>query len=333
MKTQHFKSFAGIVAAALILTACIKPNYPPKDPGEGGGGNNGGSCDKYATGTIEGCPTDPNMWFINAQNPISSAYPNYTLLFPVNLPAAFKQNAKTVSFKYKLLPDSVALICMCGTPPHPYGRKIEICEIKEDEDVVVVMKPVIYLYPTKKTKVDVKLDFKGQYTLTYPDYNQQLGGWQVVADKQGNLKNLADNTEHQYLFWEGTPDVPYNFNMNDGFCVKGSDTKAFLQKTLPKLGLSAKEYNDMIVFWLPKMMNNKYNLIRFAAEDYSQSAPLTITPKPDHVIRVFMAYQPSDTYVKTKEPVLNTPERNGFTVVEWGGVELGKDYKYKSPLF
>lgn len=336
MKTQNFKSYIGILAAALILSACVKPNHPPKDPDEGGGEGGGtcGTCNYIGKGTVEGCPTDPNMWFINVENPLSSfAPPVYKLVYPVNLPSAYKQTGLTVKITYNTLPDSVPFICMCGTPPVPHGQKVKICSIEKDSTVIIAYKPVIYLYPTKKTKVNVQLDFQGKLTVTYPDYSENIKGWQVVADKQGNLKNLADNTEHQYLFWEGSPTVPYNFNMKEGFCVKGNETKDFLQKTLPKLGLTAKEYNDMIVFWLPKMMNNKYNLIRFANEDYSKSAPLNITPKPDHIIRVFMAFQPSETYIETNEPVINTPKRDGFTVVEWGGTELEKNYKYRSPLF
>ncbi len=336
MKTRQIKTLAGIVATALFLSFCVKPNHPPIDPNPGGEGGEGGGtcCNKMAWGTVEKCPLDPNGWYINAQDPTSSFAPAiYKLVYPVNLPAQYKQHTLTVRFKYQELADSIPFICGCGTPPYIYAKKVKICEIEEDSNIVVALKPVIYLYPTKTTKVDVKLDFKGKLTVTYPDYSEKLGGWQVIADKQGNLKNLSDNTEHQYLFWEGSPTLPYNFNMNEGFCVKGSDTKVFLQKVLPKLGLTPKEYNDMIVFWLPKMLNNPYNLIRFAEDDYTQSAPLNVLPKPDQVIRVFMAFQPSDTFVKTNEPVIKTPERRGFTVVEWGGTELGKDYRYKMPLF
>ncbi|MBO6230818.1 MAG: hypothetical protein J6O50_09655 [Ruminiclostridium sp.] len=68
------------------------------------------------------------------------------------------------------------------------------------------------------------------------------------------------------------------------------------------------------------MRDNAYNVITFAGEDYTDNAALDITPMPDTVIRVFMAFTPS------KEPVAipaqqlaEAPARNGFTVVEWGG--------------
>jgi len=327
MKRNAIKIAVFTLIISVTALSCIKKIKSPFGTGDGGGVDDPipTKCDLMAKGTIEKCPQDESIWFINAYSfPLSSFAPMPTqLLLPENLPAQFKVNGKTVSFEYQLLPDSVPLKCwFCETPPLPYARKIKICSIKPDSNVVIAMKPVIYLYPTKESKVKVELKFKGNLTVTYPEYSSALNGWEVVAQKDGSLKNLADNSEHQYLFWEGAPATPYAFNMQEGFCVKGSETLKFLQTTLPKLGLSPKEYNDMIVFWLPRMVNNPYNLIHFAAEDYTASAPLKVSPTPDQVIRIFMAWQPSNTFVNTTEQAIATPKRSGFTVVEWGGAEL-----------
>ena len=45
-------------------------------------------------------------------------------------------------------------------------------------------KPVIYLYPEKETAVDVSLDYKGELTCTYPEYD---GGWSVIAKPDGTI--------------------------------------------------------------------------------------------------------------------------------------------------
>ena len=68
------------------------------------------------------------------------------------------------------------------------------------------------------------------------------------------------------------------------------------------------------------MKDNSYNVITFAAEDYTDNARLDIDPAPDTMIRVFMKFRPSDSFV-CKEPqhLEKAPDRNGFTVVEWGG--------------
>ena len=55
---------------------------------------------------------------------------------------------------------------------------------------------------------------------------------------------------------------------------------------------------------------------------YTDSAELTIDPAPDTVIRVFMAWKGLDQPEKITPQELTTVERNGFTVVEWGGAEV-----------
>ncbi len=112
------------------------------------------------------------------------------------------------------------------------------------------LKPIIYLYPKQSQDVKVELDYDGQLTSTYPDYNYSLKGWEVTANPDGSLTDHKDNKEYSYLFWEGKGKVDYS-NFKDGFVVKGEDTKKFLQAALSKIGLTAKEYNEMIVYWLP----------------------------------------------------------------------------------
>jgi len=81
-------------------------------------------------------------------------------------------------------------------------------------------------------------------------------------------------------------------DLTKGFVVRGEDTAIFLQQMLSRMGLTPKEYNEFIVYWYPQMKNNKYNLIHFAGEEYTDLAKLTITPKPDSILRVFMVYKP-----------------------------------------
>ncbi|HAN20515.1 MAG: hypothetical protein A2Y15_04230 [Clostridiales bacterium GWF2_36_10] len=175
-------------------------------------------------------------------------------------------------------------------------------------------KPVIYLYPTEETDVSVKLDFNGELVCTYPRY---YNGWNVTAFPDGTLINHADNKEYSYLFWEGTSDTEYE--MSKGSVVKGEDTASFLQEKLALLGLTPKEYNEFIVYWLPKMQNNKYNLITFQGEAYTDNAILEISPQPDSLLRIFMVYKSLDEFIEIEEQTLNSFDRQGFTVVEWGG--------------
>jgi len=179
-------------------------------------------------------------------------------------------------------------------------------------------KPVIYLYPTQKQNTSVKLDFKGILTCTYPAYNN---GWDVVAYPNGKLINKVDNREYNYLFWEGLP-FTSNWDLTSGYVVQGKNTLDFLQEKLAELGLTPTEYNDFIVYWLPLMEHNKYNLITFQNEAYEDMAKLNINPKPDSILRVFMVYKALDKPMNITKPVIKPFQRKGFTVVEWGGSEI-----------
>jgi len=178
-------------------------------------------------------------------------------------------------------------------------------------------KPVIYLYPTKQEDVSVKINLNGMLTCSYPEYGD---GWNVTAHPDGTLINKSDGREYSYLYWEGKGAA--DWDMSRGFVVKGSDTVSFLQDKLEYLGLTARELNEFIVYWLPLMKDNKYNLITFQTTAYENNAKLYITPKPDSVLRVFMAYEALDNYIEIPEQRLSTFKRNGFTAVEWGGTEV-----------
>ncbi len=180
-------------------------------------------------------------------------------------------------------------------------------------------KPVIYLYPTQEEVIDVKLEYKGDLTITYPEYKD---GWTVKAKPDGTLINLEDNREYAYLFWEGISSL--NYDISEGFVVKNEDTMDFLQKKLEYIGLTPKEYNEFIVYWLPILQENKYNLIYFAGEEYDEYAKLNISPKPDSILRVMMVFKPLDKPIEIKEQKLEQFNREGFTVVEWGGTKVDK---------
>ena len=175
-------------------------------------------------------------------------------------------------------------------------------------------KPVIYLYPEEETEVSVELDYKGKLTTTYPAYEN---GWQVLARPDGTLTDLKTGREYYCLFWEGVSEAVYD--LSEGFVVPGRETAAFLEDALSRLGLTEKEANEFIIHWLPRMEGNAYNLISFQKEAYTRAAQLEITPAPDSVLRVFMAWQGLEEPVPIEPQTLKSFERTGFTVVEWGG--------------
>ncbi len=175
-------------------------------------------------------------------------------------------------------------------------------------------KPVIYLYPEAEQEVTVKLDYAGELTTTYPQY---MDGWTVIARPDGTL--TYGGREYNYLYWEGEAQTEYDFSQ--GFVVSGDEAAAFLEEKLAVLGLTEREANEFIVYWLPRLEANAWNLITFQQEAYTDSAKLEITPTPDAVLRVFMAFKALDAPIEIEPQALSGAAREGFVVVEWGGCE------------
>ena len=178
--------------------------------------------------------------------------------------------------------------------------------------------PVIYLYPEEETEINVRLELDGGLKTTYPKYDED-SGWTVTALPDGTLTDKSGR-EYSFLFWEGN--IAIKPDLNEGFCVRGEDTADFLEISLRQLGLNEKESDAFIMYWLPLMEGNAYNIISFQTDAYEKVVKMDITPEPDTVLRVNMLWYPSDSYVDICPQDLtgiNPSIREGFTVVEWGG--------------
>ena len=186
-------------------------------------------------------------------------------------------------------------------------KNMKVSDFELDEDVCY--KPVIYLYPESETEISVNLTLNGKFSCTYPEYNN---GWKVTASPDGTLKD-KDGQTYNYLYWEG--EMYADYDLSKGFCVKG-------ETTLEKLGLNRKEANEFIVYWLPLMKDNPYNIIAFQTDCYTDNAKLDINPAPDTLIRVFMTWKPSDSFVQIPAQKFSNISRIGYTAVEWGGTQL-----------
>lgn len=180
-------------------------------------------------------------------------------------------------------------------------------------------KPVIYLYPKNDQKVHVEVTPGNGLSFTDPQYKN---GWNVLARKNGELINLEDEKKYPYLFWEGASDVYYE-TPTQGFVVAQNNLNSFLDEKLAKLGLISQEISDFKEFWIPEMQkeNKPYYFVTFLSKRYIDSlAPLSISPQPDTIIRVMMDFEGLEKPEKVSELKINTPERKGFTAVEWGGM-------------
>lgn len=192
-----------------------------------------------------------------------------------------------------------------------YGRTYNPSSTTDD-------KPIIYLYPTKETNISVKLLNDDLITHSYPKYDNE---WHVRANSNGDLVDLITNRKLYALYYESKNNI--NFSTDDGFVIEGKDTAKFLEENLEILGLNERESEEFIIYWLPKLENNKYNYIRFASmNEINENMPIEINPKPETLIRVLMIYKKLDNKIDVKEQELTKVDRNGYTVIEWGGTEL-----------
>ncbi len=175
-------------------------------------------------------------------------------------------------------------------------------------------KPVVYLYPTSATLVDVLVD--ADVTVSDPLYND---GWKgVLAQPNGQL--TYSSQQYDSLFWEGFARREYP-EIKQGFVVKRQDTIKTMYSHLSKLGLNQKESDDFVDFWISKVPDTPYvRLSWLGTADMNKLAPLYISPVPDTLIRVFLDMEGLNGPVYIQPQVLTALSRQGFTAVEWGGL-------------
>lgn len=186
---------------------------------------------------------------------------------------------------------------------------------------LLVRKPVIYLYPKTVTDVRVEVSIQGRFAAQYP--KQRDGRWEVSASPDGVLFDRKTERKYGYLFWEGTDHGSFEIDLTKAFSVHGEEAESFLENACSCFALTAKEKTDFISYWLPHLERNELNLVQLLSpEQYEKYARMVISPEPDTVIRMFMVFKKGHGLEKTSNPDLPQLQRSGFTVVEWGGVNL-----------
>ena len=183
---------------------------------------------------------------------------------------------------------------------------------------IMTEKPVIYLYPEARLDVSVQLDIHGENPFMYPAYND---GWKFTAEPNGDLI-FGDDT-YNYLFWEATSRMALSPQQRStGFFVKGKDAITFLEEKLNLAGFTSKERADFITYWGPRLAQNELNFVHFEFNDAcDQFANLDISPKPDHVYRIYMLWSAVQAEFPVQPQEMERIDRTGFCVLEWGGQE------------
>ena len=198
-----------------------------------------------------------------------------------------------------------------------------ILTFRKAQQIMQVRKPVIYLYPETTQGIHVELDVKGELEFSYPPYEE---GWNVTASPDGPIH--WEDKKLNYLFWESSQALATErSDFKNGTLVRRKDLLPFFERTLTQAGFTPQEKQDFITYWYPEMSRHSILYICYKFnEECDIFAELTVTPPPTQVNRVYLFWNVPEAYLPEEEfwPVQKIPsmERNGFTVLEWGGAKM-----------
>lgn len=145
--------------------------------------------------------------------------------------------------------------------------------------------------------------------------SQKKHTWNVRAHPSGQLS--IGSKQFPYLFWESVSNFDLDFTQ--GFIITPETAAEFLEDKLSLIGLNENEINDFITYWLPVLQKSRFNLVSFQFNNYCSTHPLTISPQPDSILRVFLAICPIQKRIHIEPQEIPHFNRTGFSVVEWGG--------------
>lgn len=184
------------------------------------------------------------------------------------------------------------------------------CEINE----LLIKKPNIYLYPEKTEELSVNVTPEGKITKSIPEYN---GVWKVKVDPSGKIDNTYD-----FLFYEASLD--YQFTLDKGWIVNKGSFNEEMNNILTSIGLNFKEKADFIEYWSKELnwKSSRYAAYYLDPKEINEAIKLNISKEPDSILRAYFYFVPlkDNENLEIKKPEIKEFRRNGFTVVEWGGI-------------
>lgn len=217
------------------------------------------------------------------------------------------------------------------------GGHLITCEVYlyDESDMMIVDKPVIYLYSEEDLNVEITLETDMELSFTYPLLNE-ANKWLVSVNSIGVFS--ATGQSYPYLFWEAKTDRLQYTQKNEALVAEVLNTDSivnYLEDRLDHFGLNAREKTDFITYWAPRMIKYNYVITQFQFDEVvEEMASLKVIPKPDYQRRIFMLFTGFENYpeIEFASPVYDIEEisRDGFTLLEWGGTEMSRQKLYKT---
>ena len=177
---------------------------------------------------------------------------------------------------------------------------------------IPVLKPNIYLYPLFAQDIGVNFKNPEKLTATIPDYSS---GWNVTAEPNGILDG-----KYGYLFYEADVEEIY-FQTSASWKLPVKGRVEFFKKILDLYGFNSTEKRDFIEFWNKRLdPDRQYLMYPQETGIIERAMPVKILPQPASIHRIWFYFIPSEEEPVTLPQGIERIIRDGFTVVEWGGM-------------
>ena len=198
----------------------------------------------------------------------------------------------------------------------PFGRFVRF--IHDAALPPLNCEPIVYFYPESTQEINFELDEQIEVISSYPHYND---GWKMMVHPNGDFLDAKTGVSDHRVFWEGISGMLPP--LKKGHVVARNEVDNFLSDRLKQLGLNKLEIAEFKEAWIDELTIDEYCFIGFYDQKtINQYAPINTQPQPETLIRVLMDYKPLDQFKEVEKPSqVITPQRKGFTVVEWGGLK------------
>lgn len=200
-------------------------------------------------------------------------------------------------------PFNVTLIAYNGSKSDTISKRIY--------DEIITYKPNIYIYPLLESRLCVQLSFPmgGKILESLPEY---ADGWCVNIDTNGKI-----NDQYNYLYYECKQ--PNIYQYEKGWCISKENLKTFFENNMVLYNFSPSEIKDFVDYWMPLLTgDNYYCIYPQTNEIIDKIIQLDFSVRPDKIYRLFYGIVGTNEFKKLNEPNIQSFDRSGFFVVEWG---------------
>ncbi|THH28592.1 hypothetical protein EUX98_g5598 [Antrodiella citrinella] len=131
--------------------------------------------------------------------------------------------------------------------------------------------------------------------------------WKVVVRNTRRMLDMETGLEQTALSWQirakqssllGTTIIPAsdilnaNLNNKNAVVVPVAEIIAYLNSSMKTLGVPVEARTSLLRLWIPTFIRYEYIALRFLPQKlYGQAVFLTVRPKPNLIIRIFMLFR------------------------------------------